>query len=286
MSWHPSDLVTDADLRDYEGSILTGFGETTWHGKRTKALEDWLFPILAGRQFDPYRFVTRVEVAQAFSYISAAYADVTGALRDTTADDLNLATVFATPSTDALFLGSAQPFRGVFVRVEDQKSSAAGTMSVSYWNGNWEALQIADGTVQTEGKTLSAGGSVTWLMPHDWAVRSVNGSERLYWVRMMVSAVPTGARAGQIATIRASALRPAATFRTLELIFREAPIAEEGPWREKAEYYATQADLALQRALPLLGAEFDSDESDQVSETEQGQTAAEVGSGGWTLERA
>ena len=158
MSWHPADLVTDVDLRDYEESVLTSFGQTTWHGKRTKALEDWLFPILKGRGFDPFRLVTRSEPTSVFSYTASAYTDRTSVVKDTTADDLNLATVFATVGTDALYIGSTEPFRGVFLRLEGNVSSVSGTLSVSYWNGNWESLLVSDGTIQTAGRTLSAGG--------------------------------------------------------------------------------------------------------------------------------
>ena len=141
-------------------------------------------------------------------------------------------------------------------------------------------------TIQTAGRTLSAGGSVSWLLPYDWSARSVNGSDRLYWARITVSATPTGAQAGQIGVIRSSALRAPATFRTLELIFREAPAGEDGPWTAKATYYAEQADVALQRALSIIGGEFDTDNSDQISETEAAQTPEEVGGGPWVLERA
>lgn len=286
MSWHPNDLVTDADLRDYEASILTSFGETTWLAKRTKALEDWLFPILAGRGFDPFRLITRAEVDVAYAHTGGTYTAVTSLVRDTPPDDVNLATVFTTPATDALYLGSTRPFRGVFVRIEDNPSTVASVLSVAYWAGTWTSLLVADGTQDVAGKTLSGGGSVTWLLPMDWTTRAVNNSTRLYWVKVTVSATPTGAKTGQIATIRASALRPPATFRTLELIFREAPIQEQGPWDAKADYYAAQANEALQRALPLVGAEFDSDASDQISETESGQTSDEATGGGWVLERA
>ena len=49
MSWHPSDLVTDADLLAYEPRILTQFGVTDWTAVRAKALEDWLLPLLRAR---------------------------------------------------------------------------------------------------------------------------------------------------------------------------------------------------------------------------------------------
>lgn len=288
MSFHPADLVADADLRDYEEAILSSFGQSTWHGKRTKALEDWLFPILKANGFNPYRLRTRGEADKAFSYISSAYADVTTAIQESTDDDLNLASVFATPNGNALFIGSKQPFRGVFARMLEAVSSAAGVLSAAYWNGNWENLLITDGTIQTAGKTLSGGGSVTWLLPADWMTRIVNASDALYWVKLTVSAVPTSAKAGQIGVIRASVLRAPATFRTLQLIMAEARTGADGPWREKAEFYKDEADQALQRALQICGGEFDTDANDLISETEAGQTVAEVtgmGGGGVALER-
>lgn len=284
MSWHPADLVSDVDLLDYESAILTSFGSSTWQARRTKALEDWLFPILKGSGLDPYKLRTRAEVTQAFGYTSSTYADITGATKDATADDVNLATVFATPSTDALYLGSTQPFRGVFLRLLDTVSSASGVLSAKYFNGNWEPLTVADGTRQVAGKTLSAGGSVTWVLPVDWMTRVINGSSPLYWVKLTVSAAPTGAKAGQIGVIRSSALRAPATFRTLQLIFQEAPTGGDGPWQDKADFYKGEADSALQRALVILGGEFDTDGSDLVSEDEAEQEVAEVSSG-FFLER-
>src|SRR5690349_8785389 len=113
MSWHPNDLVTDADLRDYESEILKRFGQTSWQARRTKALEDWLFPILKGQGFDPYALRTRYECDAVYGSTNGTYTDVTSATRDTVEDDLDLAAVFATPGTDALYVGSTQPFRGL-----------------------------------------------------------------------------------------------------------------------------------------------------------------------------
>lgn len=286
MSWHPSDLVSDVDLSDYEQDILTNFGPTSWASRRTKALEDWLFPILKGRGFDPYRLVTRAELDAAFGFTASAYSDILSATKSTTEDDVNLAAIFATPASDALYLGSKQPFRGVFVRESDTPGTAASVLTVAYWNGGWTSLTISDGTIKAAGKTLSGGGSVTWVLPVDWQRRSVNSSDRLYWVKLTVSATPTAAKAGQVAAIRSSALRAPATFRTLQLIFNEAPTGQEGPWKDKAEFYKQEADAALQRALEIVGGEFDSDDSGELSTTEQQQTSDSVSSGGWALERA
>jgi hypothetical protein len=285
VSWAPNDLVSDADLADYEVNTMTSFGQTSWQSKRTKALEDWLFPILTARGFQPHRLRTRFECDAVYGFTGAVYSDKTSAAKDTTEDDLNLATIFTTAGSDALYIGSTAPFRGLFVRTADTVGTAASILSVAYWNGNWEALTVQDGTAQTAGKTLSGGGSVTWLLPVDWMVRAVNGSTRYYWAKVTVSATPTSAKAGQLGVIRASSLRAPATFRTLQLIFQEAPTGGDGPWRDKAEFYRQEADAALQRALLICGGEFDSDESDEISVTEAAQTAEEV-STGWSLERA
>lgn len=285
MSWHLSDLLDDADLVAYEQDILTKFGTDTWQARRTKALEDWLFPILKGRGFNPHRLRTRYECSKVFAYTASAYVDRTAAAKDDTTDDLNLATVFATPGSDALYIGSTEPFRGVFLRLLDNVSSAAGNMSVSYWSGGWESLTITDRTRATQ-KTLGQGGSVTWTLPVDWATRALNGSDPLYWVKVTVSATPTSAIASQIGVIRSSALRAPVTFRTLQLIFQEAPTSVDGPWREKAEFYKDEADLALQRALAIVGGEFDTDASDLVSQSESEQTPETAGGRSFVWERA
>lgn len=286
MSWHPNDLVSDRDLQDYESAILTTFGQASWQPRRTKALEDWLFPILKGQNFDPYKLRTRYEPDQVLAYTGSAYTDKTSAAKDATEDDLNLAAIFATPASDALLVGSVAPFRGLFFRfLESLNSAVASTLTVEYWNGVWTGLALQNGTIHASGKTFSGGGTVSWMLPADWSRRAVNSSSPLYWARLTVSATPTGAKTTQIGCVRASALRAPATLRTLMLIMREAPTGGEGPWKEKAEYYETEANAALQRALLIVGGEFDTDESDQVSEDEAAQTAAEVG-GGWRLERA
>lgn len=286
-SWHPLDLVSDADLRAYESDILTNFGEPTFDEKRSKALEDWLFPILRSNGFDPFRLVTRVEASKVLGYTGSAYTDRSAAATDSSPDDLALATIFATPGTDAIYVGSTQPFRGAFMRMLDAVSAVTGTLSVAYWNGVWKTIPIADGTVHVSGKTFSGGGSVTWTLPVDWQRRVLNGSDSIYWVRLTVSAVPTGATASQISVIRASSLRAPVTFRTLQLIFREAPTSQDGPWTEKADFYKGEAEQALQRALGIIGGEFDTDDSDQIDGDEATQTAAQAGGsgGGVALER-
>ncbi len=294
MSWHPNDLLVDTDLTAYESTILTQFGQSNWQGRRTKVFEDWLFPILRVRGFNPQKLRTRYEADKVLGYTAAAYSDLTSAAKSATEDDVNLATIFATVGTDAIYIGSKEQFRGVFVNLLDNVSAVASVLSVAYWNGIWQGLTVSDGTSRVAGKAFSGGGSVTWTLPSDWVTRPVNSADRdLYWVKVTVSATPTGAKSGQVGVIRASALRSAVTLRTLQLILREASTRTDGPWKEKADFYETESQVALERALEMVAAEFDTDESDLVSDEEETQTAEEAGassgmggSSGFTLERA
>jgi hypothetical protein len=287
VSWHPNELVSDRDLEAYEARILTGFGEVQWEARRAKALEDWLYPRLVALGLPPHRLRTRYQPDKVFGYTASAYTDRTGVAQDNTADDLNLATLFATAGSDALFVGSTQPFRGLSFRLGDSVSGVSASLTVAAWCDAWSTLPIADGTSHSGGKTFSGGGSVTWAMPSDWVPRRVNGSDPLYWVKVTVSATPTGALCGQIACIRRSALCGPVAFRTLELIMREAPTMQDGPWAEKAEYYGQQAVEAWQLVSGHIGGEFDVETEDDVIDTEEAdQTVAEASvTEGWTWGR-
>lgn len=287
MSWFPNDLVTDQDLVAYESEVLTRFGQVSWETRRLKAIEDWLGPILRGQGYQIEHLRTRHEADQVWGFTGGAYSNLTGAAANTTADDLDLAAILATPATDAIFIGSTQQFRGLSVRMLETVSAQAGTLTVSYWNDAWTALTVTDGTEKTEGTPFSGGGSMTWRVPSDWVKRSVNDSDRLYWVRLQLSATPTPGTAGQIGVIRRSLLCAPVTFRTLTLIMREAPTGGTGPWTEKALWYETEADAALQRALPHLAGEFDTDGDDLINVDEEADnpSGGPIGSAGYRLER-
>jgi len=282
VSWHPNDLVTDTDLLAYERQILTQFQQTDWASRRQKAIEDWLFPLLETQGFDPLRFRTRHQPVTLFGYTSSAYTDRTTAAG--TADGVNLATVLA-GSSDAIYIGFDRPFRGISVRMRDSVSSVTGALSVGIWTDAWQTpAELVDGT-RAGVKTFAKGGAITWRLPEDIVRRSLNNSDPLYWAKVQTSTAPTGALAGPWAVILRSRLAAATAFRTLALIYREAPAGQDGPWTEKAEWYERQADQAFQRAVALIGPEVDTDDSDAIDEAEREQTSAEVSGGGWTLER-
>lgn len=283
MSWSPNDLVTDADLAAYERRILTQFNVTDWQALRQKALEDWLFPLMESAGFNPQRFRTRFIPKAVQSYTSSAFTDRTSAAQD--ADGINLATVLAA-STDYLYIGHDAPFRGVSVRMLEAVNSASVTATWETWADAWEPVTatVVDQTVVGT-KPFARGGAVTWTVPEGLVARSVNSVGPYYWARVKVSATPTGAAIGPLLVIRRSRLAAAVTFRTLALIFREAPIAQDGPWTDRAVWYEQEAERSWLRVADQIGGEFDTDADDAVSSTEAGQTAAEVNSGGWRFER-
>lgn len=286
MSWHPNDLLTDADLLAYEPTILDQFGRVEWVDLRAKALEDWLWPSLVSRGFDPDRLRTRVVPASVYGYTSSAYTDLTSAAASQDADDVLIGAVL-TGTADALFVGHSRPFRGLSLRVADTPSTATSALEVAIWQDAWTPVLSADGTMRTAGKSFSGGGAITWTTPGGWVTRSLNGSAHRYWCRVTVSAALTaGAKAGQLSVIRRSLFCAPVAYKALEWIFRAAPTSQDGPWQDKASYYADQAESALLRAVANAGGEFDTIvEDDVIDSTEAEQTVEAAGGGTWAWER-
>lgn len=287
MSWHPNDLVSDADLLAYEPTILQQFARAEWTDKRTKALEDWLWPALTTRGLDPDRLRTRVQPVAVLSYTASTFTDRTAVAHSVDAEDVLLG-AYLTGTADALYVGHDRPFRGVSIRLTDTPSTATASLAVALWADAWTPVIAEDGTAATAGKTLSRGGAVTWRQPSGWVVRALNGSDPLYWARLTVSAALTaGAKAGTVSAIRRSVFCAPVTYKTLEWIFRAAPTAQDGPWRDKADFYGDQAETALSRAFEAAGGEFDTETVDDVIDaTEAAQTGDEAGAvSAWTMER-
>jgi hypothetical protein len=287
MSWAPQDLLSDSDLVAYERTILTQFGTVDWKSRRSKAIEDWLFPLLASAGLDPQRLRTRYQPASVLGSTSSAFTDYTSTAQSTTTDDIPLASILAA-SSDALYIGAPWQFRGLSIRMLDAVSSVASTLTVELWCDAWKDVAKEDSTQATSGKPFSKGGAITWTLPEDWVVRAVNSSAALYWARIRLSTAPTSAAIGQVSAIRRSSMCAPVTLRTLALIFREAPIQQDGPWMEKAEQYAKDAEDAWQRIQPLLGREFDTETVDDTIDAEEATQTTEQASagGGWSLERA
>lgn len=284
MSWQPNDLVTDADLLAYERTILSQFDQLDWKGRRDKALEDWLFPLLASQGFAPQRLRTRFAPEAVWAYTASAYADQTTAA--SAVDGITLSSVL-TGASDYLYIGSATPFRGLSLRMADSVSAVNATPTVHVWADTWVEPEAIDNGTLVRAVPWAKGGAITWTAPDGLTVRSVNSVGPYYWARVSASAAPTsGTKVGPVLVIRRSRLCAAVTFRTLALIFREAPTQQDGPWAEKADWYERQAEQAWLRVADQIGGEFDTDGDDAISAAEAEQTALEASGGGWTWERA
>lgn len=286
MSWAPTDLLADDDLLAYEPKILSQFGQIQWAPLRAKVLEDWLWPQLEAASFPAPRFRTRFAPDAVLIDAAGTFSDVTSAAQDATVDDLALATAFASTAT-RLCVGSAVPFRGLSCRMGETVNATTAKVTVALWRDGWQSVAVADNT-SVGGAAFARGGAITWTVPETWVPRTLSDTTPRYWARVTLSVAPNAGTLGQVAVIRRSRLCGAVTCRTLAAIFRAAPLSQDGPWREKADWYEAEAERMLQRALPLLGGEFDTvTEDDVVDADEAGQTADEArATVGWTFERA
>lgn len=285
----PGDLLTDADLRALDSRLDNDYGETlipTLVEKRRVAVQDWLVPKLETFRYAPAQHQTRVRPVAAFGYTGGVYTDVCGALGDATAGDLDLAQLWATPATDALYVAASRPFVGLSVSMVGTGNSAASVATVSVWSGSgWAAVpQLADGTRVALGKSFSGGGRFSWALPEEWAPRLVNGAGPYVWARLTVDVAPSaGTAADQILPVVRSRLTYPLALYTLSLIYREGASGRRGGWLEQADSYAEQAEKQLAAVLPLIGDEFDTDADGAV-------TAADASPvpdlRGWSLERA
>lgn len=284
----PGDLLTEADLRALDAGINTAFGDSLGLrliDKRRIAVTDWLMPRLEAAGYRADRLRTRHQPDAAFGFTGGVYTDLAAACGSATADDVALASLWATPASDALFLGHGRPFLGLFLGLTGTLNANASVLSVAAWNGQaWTSVAgLADGTVAAAGKTLSGGGRVTWRLPDDWVERAINGA-RAYWVRLQVSAALTaGTTANQALPILRSRLTHPTALHALSLIYREGASSRRGAWLEQADSYAEQAQAALDAVLPLVVDEFDADADDAVGPTEA--DAARPADARWSLER-
>lgn len=271
MSLIPADLLTDLDVLalDVRATSDYGTGNATLSEKRRVAVTDWLRPRVEQAGYPAHRHMTRRAPDAAWQLTGGAYTDRISALGDYTSDDLDLNDVFVTVGTDALYVGSREPFRGLYVALVDSLNTVASVASVTYWNGAWTApASLIDGTIATSGKSFSGSGRITWSLPDDWHVRPVNNSPA-YWARLTVSARPTDeTRVGQVLPLSRSRLTYPAACYTLGLLYQEGIGNQRGDYAAKADRFFAEADRALAVALPLAQDEFDVDATGAVDRLE------------------
>lgn len=90
-----------------------------------------------------------------------------------TATYVVLSSLAAVASSHFLYVGSMEPFRGVYIDV-DQTNSTASVLTVKYWNGSaWADITATDNTASPAGTTFGQDGTVVWTVPTAWATASL-----------------------------------------------------------------------------------------------------------------
>lgn len=126
-----------------------------------------------------------------FSYINCdkallndgvLFTDYTTEFENNELDDCPLIPA-AEAVNDAFYYGSTDTFDIISLNIETV--GVGGTIIWEYWNGSsWGALSVTD---ETAGFTNSGVNTVSYTIPTNWVLTTVNGSS-LYWVRSRVTA--------------------------------------------------------------------------------------------------
>jgi len=114
------------------------------------------------------------------------YVDQTSEAQSSTADDVD-----PWPASEAIgdqmAVGFHSPFNKLTVTVS-ATAGVGGTLTYKYWNGTaWTA--VSGLTDATTGFTVAGANTVVFTMPTDWAPRSLNGSDDLYYLVAEVAGV-------------------------------------------------------------------------------------------------
>lgn len=99
---------------------------------------------------------------------------------------------------DAIYAGFDDLFGGIRIDLDGANVNAVpSVLAAHYWTGSaWAALTATDGT-DAAGATLAQDGAITWLMPSDWATKTITTlhASAKYYVRLTVSAALTAGTA-------------------------------------------------------------------------------------------
>ena len=264
-----SDLVSELDLLALDSGVREDFGATSQELalKREVAVNSWLRLQLEAANLPPAKHLIRRALTYAYAYRGAQFVDVTDSSKDPSTD-LFINSLIATPSTDAIYVGMDEPFRGLVLGLTDTVNAIAVTSSLTYWNGRWSTPASWTDETSVSNTPFAAGGRVRWMTPDDWIPRQVNG-QLAYWMRIQVNSTvtnPTTVR--QILALARSRFTDPAAHYALHLIYREAVASERGDWEKKSALFKEAADKALALALVQGRDEFDWDEDNATEPNE------------------
>jgi hypothetical protein len=283
MGWAGLTLVSDADLGKLEPEATAAsspWGATTWASQRAAGKDDvriWLEMVYPSVPTVADRVRDLVAPSYVFGYTGSAYTDITSDAANLTESDVALATVFTTFGTDRLYVGFPQETDGLAVLMTGTRNANASVLAAKYWGpSGWTSLSATDGTASS-GKTFALSGRITWTVPADWQLRTLNGTGDLfYWIELSISAALTaGTTATQIAGIAApTALKRAAAWYTLAHIYRGLAPQAASPkeWRDQAEAYRKQAADLLD-SLRAGGLPVDLNDDNLAGDDERAETA-------------
>lgn len=234
MGWSGLTLVTDADLGALEPEAVSGaWRSTSWPNQRTEAKRDlkiWLerdFPKIPG-VVDRIRDTYKSDSVLGFT--AGSYSDVSDATGDDTEDDVTLSSIFVTPASDYLYVGTVGEIDGLQVAMLAHLNANASVLSAAYSGaGGWTNLTITDGT-STGGATFAKSGRISWAVPSDWQRRTLNDRNTAYfWIRLSISAALTsGTSIGQLLVVKApDGLKRVCALRALGYIYKN--LAAQSP---------------------------------------------------------
>ena len=82
----------------------------------------------------------------------------------------------AASASDRLYVCMPDIVSGLNIDMTTSVNTNASVMTVKYWNGTaWADISATDTTKQGGGKSLQAGGTLTWTVPTDWVGAHLGG---------------------------------------------------------------------------------------------------------------
>lgn len=125
--------------------------------------------LVARLSFNPWLTIVRTA-----NLLGSEGTDISAELQDGDTTDVAMDAFTTIALSNALYVGSWLPFRGVRVTQGSDPQNTASVLTVKYWNGSaWTAVSgYTDGTI-SGGATFAITGNVIWTVPTDWTLGSL-----------------------------------------------------------------------------------------------------------------
>jgi len=282
MGWSGLTLCTDADLGSLEPASTNGqWKNVTWPNQRAEAKRDLKIKLeIDYSQIDNVADkVKDTHPPEAiYGYTGGEFIDWSAEASSLDEDDVDLASVFTTPASDVLYIGSSGEFDGLSVRLLDQLNAVASTLTVKYSGpSGWTALTVVNGTANGSA-TFAKSGRITWTIPSNWERRTLANDDALFWVQLSVSAgLTANTSATQVLLVKApDPLKRIVALYALgycvETMAAQAPSTDYWAGRSRNQFktgYKDQADALYASLRDKGGMPIDVDGDETVSPGEE-----------------